>query len=292
MSQTPSSIPNLRARHRNERLFYYLCMAATVLGVLLLIVLLGRILLDGGHRLSLDFLQSFPSRFPQKSGVKSSLFGTLWVIGLTGLFSIPVGVAAAVYLEEFAQKNRFTTFIQVNIANLAGVPSVVYGLLGLTLFVRMFGLGRSILAGALTMSLLILPTVIIATQEALRAVPGSLREASYGLGATHWQTIRHQVLPNAFAGILTGIILALSRAIGESAPLLLVGAAAFVNFLPHSVNDNYTVLPVQIFNWASQPQKGFAETAAAAILVLLIVLLLMNSLAIYLRQRQRRKASS
>ncbi len=280
---------NLARRRRAERIFYFVCLAATLMGIFLLGLLLYSILRDGADRLSLRFLQEFPSRFAERAGIKSALYGTLWVIGLTGLMTVPVGVAAAVYLEEYAPKHPVTSFIQMNIANLAGVPSVVYGLLGLALFVRLFGFGRSVIAGAATMSLLILPTVIIATQEALRAVPFSLREASFGLGATQWQTIRFQVLPAAFSGIMTGIILALSRAMGETAPLITIGALTYIAFVPRGPTDSFTALPIQIFNWVSRPQPAFHEAAAAAIIVLLAVLLVMNSLAVYLRHRQRQR---
>ncbi len=292
-TKTPTRPPqsNLARRKRAERVFYALCLAATFTAVLLLVLLLYGVIRDGIGRLNWEFLQSFPSRFAHRAGIKAALYGTLWVISLTGLIAVPIGVAAAIYLEEYAQKNRLNAFIQMNIANLAGVPSVVYALLGLALFVRFFGFGRSVIAGALTMSLLILPTVIIATQEALRAVPSSLREASFGLGATRWQTIRLQVLPAAFGGIMTGIILSLSRAIGETAPLITIGALTFVTFVPRGPMDSFTALPIQIFNWASRPQQAFHEVAAAAILVLLAVLLVMNSIAIFLRQRQRRRLS-
>lgn len=289
-TQTPASpsIPNLPRRKFAEHVFFVVCLAATLVGIVMLGMLLYSIVRDGWSSLSLRFLENFPSRFPQRAGVKSALFGTIWVIGLTAIIAVPVGVAAAIYLEEFARKNRLTAFIQINISNLAGVPSVVYGLLGLALFVRSLALGRSVLAGALTMSLLILPTVIIATQEAIRAVPNSLREASLGLGATRWQTVRDQVLPVAFPGIMTGVILAISRAIGETAPLITIGAFTFVAFVPSGIHDSFTVLPIQIFHWASRPQEAFQKLAAAAIIVLLVVLLLMNSVAIYLRYRQRR----
>jgi phosphate transport system permease protein len=309
-------IGNLKQRKRKERIFYYICLCATIIGVLLLALLLYSILRDGLTRLNWSFLQNFTSRFADRAGIRASLFGTLWVISLTTLIAVPIGIAAAVFLEEFAKSiripgslrwkmngkerrvefqslfERLTGFIQLNIANLAGVPSIVYGLLGLTLFVRWLAMGRSVLAGALTMSLLILPTVIIATQEAIRAVPNSLREASYGLGATHWQTISRQVLPTALPSILTGIILAVSRAIGETAPLITIGAATFITFTPTSVNDPFTVLPIQIFDWASRPQEAFQRASAAAIIVLLVVLLCMNSLAIFLRYRARKNQTS
>lgn len=295
MSTAPAATPaigptgNLARRRRAERIFSFVCLAATVLSVLLLALLLYTIIRDGAQRLSWDFLNSFPSRIARRAGIKSPLYGTLWLIALTGIISVPVGVAAAVYLEEYAPKNRITGFIQMNIANLAGVPSIVYGLLGLAVFVRFFMLGRSVLAGSLTLSLLILPTVIIATQEALRAVPSSLREASFGLGATRWQTIRYQVLPAAFGGIMTGVILSLSRAMGETAPLVTIGALTYVRFVPTGPGDSFTALPIQIFNWTSRPKQAFHEAAAAAILVLLIVLLIMNSVAIFLRHRQQQK---
>jgi phosphate transport system permease protein len=283
---------NLPRRKRLERLFQIACLLATCLGVLLLFTLLYGIFRDGISRVNLEFLQSFPSRFPERAGIKAALYGTLWIMGITALAAIPVGVAAAIYLDEFATKNRLTGFIQTNIANLAGVPSIIYGLLGLALFVRLLDLKRSILAGGLTMSLLILPTIIITTQEALRAVPKSLREASLALGATPWQTIRHQVLRAAFPGILTGVILSLSRAIGETAPLITIGALNFVAYVPRGPLDGFTALPIQIFNWASRPQEGFHRAAAAGSVVLLLVLLLMNSIAITLRNRSRRQLRS
>lgn len=274
------------ARKVKNTSFALICFLATLVGVALLVLLLWSVLRQGVPRLRPDFFTSFPSRFPEKSGILSALMGSLWIIALTALLSVPIGVAAAVYLEEYTmRKNRLTSFIQLNIANLAGVPSIVYGLLGLAVFVRWMDLGRSILAGALTMSLLILPTVIIVSQEALRAVPRSYREGSYALGATQWQTISRQVLPAAAAGIFTGIILAISRAIGETAPLIVIGAVAYVARVPQGPGDAFTVLPIQIFNWISEAKEGFHVAAAAAILVLLAVLLAMNSVAIILRNR-------
>lgn len=276
-------------RSATNSVFTVLTFVATSFAVVLLAVLLWKIAVDGLPRLSWDFLKSVPSRFPDKSGIYSPLMGSLWVIVLTGLVSIPIGIAAGIYLEEMTnQKNRVAAFIQINISNLAGVPSIVYGMLGLALFVRWMELGRSVLAGALTLSLLILPMLITVTQEALRAVPGSLREASYALGATQLQTIRRQVLPNAASGIFTGIILSLSRAMGETAPLIMVGAVAYVRFAPKHPLDSFTVLPMQIFSWSEKPQRGFHEAAASAIIVLMVLLLVMNSVAIVLRSRNRK----
>ncbi len=279
------------ARKFRDRGFSVLTFSATLLALALLVILLWSVLKPGVGRLSLQFLTSFPSRFPEKSGILSALMGSLWVIVLTGVFAIPIGVCAAIYLEEYTRrKNRFTEFIQLNISNLAGVPSIVYGLLGLAVFVRWMDLGRSILAGALTMSLLILPTVIIVSQEALRAVPRSYREGSLALGATDWQTIHRQVLPSAASGIMTGIILSISRAIGETAPLIVVGAVAYVAKTPAGPGDAFTVLPIQIYNWISEAKEGFHIAAAAAIIVLMVVLLALNSVAIWLRSRSRMRA--
>jgi phosphate transport system permease protein len=250
---------------------------------------------DGFARLSWEFLTSFPSRRAENAGILSALVGTLWVISLTALFAFPIGVGAAIYLEEYAPKNRLTQLIEINIANLAGVPSVIYGLLGLGVFVRWMMLGRSVLAGALTLALLVLPIVIISSREALRAVPQSLRQAAYALGATKWQTTWSQVLPVAFPSILTGTILALSRAMGESAPLITIGALTYIAFLPEfsleGLFSGFTVLPIQIFNWVSRPQKAFHVNAAAGIIVLLVVLLSMNALAIWLRNKYQQKAN-
>lgn len=275
-----------KSRKVKDRLFAIACFGATFSAAILLVILLWAVFRDGVSRLSAEFFSSFTSRIPENAGIKAALFGTLWVVGLSALIAVPIGIAAAIYLEEWKlRKNWFTEFIQLNIANLAGVPSIVYGLLGLALFVRWLDLGRSVMAGSLTMALLILPMVIIVSQESLRAVPGSFRDASYALGATQWQTIRGQVLPSAFPGILTGIILSVSRAIGETAPLITIGAATYIASVPSSPGDRFTILPLQIFNWSSAPQKGFHEAAAAAIIVLLVVLLVLNSAAIILRNR-------
>ncbi|CAN1560318.1 PstA ABC-type phosphate transport system, permease component [Fimbriimonadaceae bacterium] len=276
-------------RWAKDKMFEFLCQLSVLIAVVILIALLWSVFSAGLGRVSSQFLTSLTSRIPQNAGIKAAILGSLWVVGITAIVAIPIGVAAAVYLEEYKiRESKLTDFIQINISNLAGVPSIVYGLLGLELFVRLAGLGRTILAGSLTMTLLILPMVIIVSQEALKAVPQTIREASYGLGATRWQTIRYQVLPSALPGIMTGIILSLSRAIGESAPLITIGAVTYISFTPGGVNDKFTVLPIQIFDWSSRPQKGFQDAAAGAIVVLLAILLVMNSLAIILRARARR----
>jgi phosphate transport system permease protein len=263
-----------------------------VLAVIVLGVLLASVAQQGWRWLSWDFLNHFPSRLnPEKAGVKSALFGTLWLIGLTAAVSVPIGMAASVYLHEYARKNWLTRFVELNIANLAGVPSIVYGILGLAVFIRLLDLGRSVIAGALTLSLLILPVVIITSREALAAVPDSLRQASFALGATRWQTIRSHVLPAAIPGMMTGVILALSRAIGEAAPLIMIGALTFIAFVPEGPMDSFTAMPIQIYNWCDEPDVIFQELAGAGILVLLALLLPMNAVAVGIRAwHQRRKA--
>ena len=281
--------PDLSRRYFKAKLFRGFCFSVAWVGVLILGVLLFHVTWEGFPWLDMQFINDFPSRFPKKAGINSALFGTLWLIGFTALFSVPIGIGAGIYLEEFGNKNYFSRFVDLNISNLAGVPSIVYGMLGMVIFVRWFGLGESVLAGALTMSLLILPIIIIATREALRAVSGTIRQAAFALGATRWQTVYAHVLPQAFPGILTGIILALSRAIGETAPLIMIGALTYVAFVPEGPMDEFTALPIQIFNWASRPQKEFHELAAAGILVLLFVLLVMNSIAVIIRHRLENK---
>jgi phosphate transport system permease protein len=281
--------PDERRRRRAGATFKALCTASIAFSIFTLALLLFDVMKDGVGWLSLDLLTHYPSRIPERAGIRSAILGTLWMMGLTAAVSFPVGVGAAIYLEEYAPKNWLTRILQTNIANLAGVPSIVYGILGLAIFVRYFALGRSVLAGALTLALLILPVIIIASQEAIRAVPGSLREASYGVGATKWQTIRHHVFPVALPGILTGTILSLSRAIGETAPLIMIGALTFIAFPPMSPMDPFTVLPIQIFNWTAKPQQEFHELAAAAIIVLLVLLLVMNAAAIFLRNRYQKR---
>lgn len=325
----------LRTGQRERPYFLWLCSSVTWMSVLVLLALLISVTQNAWGWLDWQFLSSFDSRFPHKAGILAGILGTLWVISLTILFSVPIGVGAAIYLEEYAGNHWLTHVIRVNLANLAGVPSIVYGILGLTVFVRMFGLfgpqgillkyfgmeinglfwsdwlggyliplpfGRVVLSGALTLSLLILPVIIIASQEALRAIPPSLRHASLALGATRWQTIRHQILPAATPGIMTGIILAISRAIGETAPLVMLGAMTFVYFGPGNVDslsdlqshpegllkapfDTFTVVPIQIFFWVQKFKPEFKSVAAAGIMVLLIILLLLNGLALFIRHR-------
>ena len=276
-------------RRSGDRLLAALGLLVMLLALAALAALIYNVLRDGLGRLSWDFITSYPSRRAEQAGLLPALVGTVFVIALTAAIAMPLGVGAAIYLEEYAARSRFSRLIEINIANLAGVPSIIYGLLGLGLFVRFMAMGRSVLAGACTLALLALPVVIISTREALRAVPGSLREGSYALGATRWQTIQRQVLPAAFPGILTGLILALSRAIGETAPLITIGALTYVPFLPDNVWSPFTVLPIQIFNWVSRPQAAFAEDAAAGIIVLLVLLLAMNATAIVLRDRFQRR---
>ena len=281
--------PRLAARARFGTVFHALTLFATTIGVLVLAVLLVDTVLDGGKLLTPEFLQNNPSYLARRSGLRPALWGTVWIMVITAVVSFPLGVGTAVWLEEYAPAGRLRNFVQTNISNLAGVPSIVYGILGLAVFVRAFALGRSILAGALTLALLILPVIIIASQEAIKAVPSTIRLGAYALGATRWEVIRHHVFPLALPGVLTGTILALSRAIGEAAPLLLIGALAFIDFTPRSLDDPFTVIPIQIFNWVSKPQATFHDLAAAAGIVLLILLLGMNAIAIVLRNRYSRR---
>ena len=261
-----------------------LCLALAALGAL--VVDVWR---DGGDRLSWDFLTSFPSRRAENAGIWHALTGSVFVILVTAALAVPIGVGAAIYLEEYGTRGLLARVIEINITNLAAVPSIIYGLLGLGLFVRALGMGRSVLAGASTLALLVLPVIILSTREALRAVPPSIREGSYALGATRWQTVWYQVLPVALPGILTGTILALSRAIGETVPLISIGALTFVAFAPDGIWSPFTVLPIQIFNWVSRPQAAFQANAAAGSLVLLALLLTMNAVAIWLRDRYQKK---
>lgn len=271
---------------RRNRLFAAVLIVATLATVVVLVTLLADLILDGGSKLSGHFLVNYPSRFPDRAGVRAALLGTLWLMALAAVITIPVGIASAVYLEEFAPRNRITRAIETNIANLAGVPSIIYGLLGFGVFVRALNMGRVLLAGAMTLALLVLPIVIIASREALRAVPNAIREGAFALGATRWEVVRGQVLTAALPGMMTGTILALSRAIGETAPLLVLGAFTYLAFDPTPTSP-FTAMPIQIFNWVVRPQADFARIAAAAGIVLLVVLLSMNAVAIWLRNRSR-----
>ena len=272
-------------RKRKSTIFAGLCMLAITIALGMLAVLLIYIAVQGYTRVEWSFLTSFPSRFPERAGIQAALLGSIYVIGIAGVASFVLGVGAAIYLEEYATRQRFTRIIQINIANLAGVPSIVYGILGLEIFVRSLTLGKSVLAGGFTLALLVLPVIIIASQEAIRAVPPSIREGGFALGASRWQAVWHLVLPQAFSGILTGVILAVSRAMGETAPLIVMGALTFVPFAPDGPMSRFTVLPIQIFNWTSRPQAGFHEAAAAGIMVLLVLLFIMNAAAVFLRYK-------
>lgn len=274
-----------------EPAFRLLLLASLMVAVAFLIVLLTYVTVEGWPRLDARLWENFPSKLrPYRAGAQSAIVGTLYVIALTAVFCVPTGVLTAIYLEEYADRNRwYNRMIELNIQNLAAVPSIVYGILGLGIIARGMGFGPSILTASLTLSLLVLPVVIIASREAIRAVPGSIRQGSLALGATQWQTIWRQVLPASVPGIATGTILALSRAIGEAAPLLLLGAVSFIAFNPAGINDAYTVLPIQIYNWIAQPEAEFRTLAAAAIVILLAILLVMNSLAIWLRNRYQKR---
>lgn len=278
-------VRRMNGRNIINKLFKSIFLLATLTALLALVILMYQIVSQGVNHLSLDFIVNFASRFPEQAGIKAALVGSIWLMVVVAPTSIILGVGSALYLEEYAGKNRITTFIQMNISNLAGVPSVVFGLLGLTIFVRALALGNSILAAGFTMSLLILPVIIVASQEAIRTVPGELRDASYGMGATKWQTIARIILPAAVPGILTGSILALSRAIGETAPLIVIGVPVIIQFLPAGVMDTFTALPMQIYDWSSRPQPEFQQVAAAGIIVLMVVLLLMNSVAVIIRNK-------
>jgi phosphate transport system permease protein len=274
-----------------EHIFHGLCVAAVVVPLAVLVILLTGVARDAVGRLDWAFLTSFPSRKAELAGILPALVGSIYVIGLTAVIALPIGVGAAVYLEEYGRRSKLAGLIEINIANLAGVPSIVYGLLGLGVFVRAFSMGRSLLAGACTMALLILPMIIMVSREALRTVPGSIREACLALGSTRWQMIRQAVLPMALPGIMTGAILAISRAIGETAPLIIIGALSYVAFLPDGIDSQFTALPIQIFNWVSRPQAAFLINAAAGIGVLLTTMLVLNGIAVYLRNRLQRPTS-
>ena len=264
---------------------YILFLSSVCVGILGLSVLVFEVVTNGLPWLNWQFITDYPSRHPDEAGLFPALMGTIWLMVLTALFTVPVGVGAAIYLEEYAPRNLFTRIIEINVSNLAGVPSIVYGLLGLALFVTWFELGRSILAGAMTLSLLVLPIVILSSREAIRAVPDSYRQAAYAMGADQWQVIKGVVLPSAVPGILTGTILAMSRAIGEAAPVIAISALVYLTFVPGHPMERFTVLPIQIYNWVSRPQEDFRGLAAAGIIVLLVILLTMNAIAVFLRNR-------
>ena len=279
-------------RHFVDGVFSILVFVATIFGLVMLGVLLVDIARDGLPRLSWEFIRGFPSSDAESSGIWPALLGSVWLLGITALVSVPLGIGAAIYLEEYATDNWLTRIIEINISNLAGVPSIIYGLLGLGLFVevmRPLTGGQSIISGALTLSLLILPVIIITSREAFRAIPNSVREGGYALGATRWEIIRSHLLPMAIPGVVTGTILALSRAIGEAAPLIVVGASLYITFTPAGPRDAYGALPIQIYDWIGRPQDEFKVLAAAGIVVLMVVLLLSNSFAIWLRNRQQRQ---
>lgn len=276
------------ARKIKSYIFYFLCLISTLLCLVLLGVLLFHLFKEGMEYFSWDFLNNFPSRRASNAGVKPGLYGTFYLMILTALIAVPLGISTAIYLEEYAPKNKWVNLLQINISNLAGMPSIIYGLLGLSVFVRFFGFGRSILSGALTLALLILPVIIIASQGAIRSVPQALRDAGYALGGRKFHVVFTQVFPAALPGIMTGVILSLSRAIGEAAPLIVVGAVGYISYLPQSAMDGFTVLPIQIYNWASRPQEAFQGLASAAILVLLIGLFSLNFVAVYIREHFQR----
>ena len=272
-----------------NKIFKYIFLLTILFALLTLCILFYRIISQGAGYITLEFLQNFGSRFPEKAGIKAALVGSIWLMGVIAPVTLLLGVGTAIYLEEYAKKNWWNDVIRLNISNLAGVPSVVFGLLGLTIFVRALELGNSVLAAGFTMSLLILPIIIVASQEAIRSVPSEVREASYGMGATKWQTIIKIVLPSAIAGVLTGAILALSRAVGETAPLVVIGVPVIIHFLPVGPLSQFTALPMQIYDWAKRPQVEFQDVAAAGILVLLIFLLFMNAVAIFLRNKFQKR---
>jgi len=279
----------LTIRLKKNNLLKWLFLLATSFGLLVICVLLFCIMSQGYSHVSLDFLQNFASRFPEQAGIKAALIGSICLMAVVAPISMFLGICTAIYLEEYATKNKINEFIRMNISNLAGVPSVVFGLLGLTIFVRALALGNSILAAGFTMSLLILPVIIVASQEAIRSVPKEVREASYGMGATKWQTIVKIVLPAAVPGILTGSILALSRAIGETAPLVVIGVPVIIHFLPENLLSPFTALPMQIYDWAKRPQQEFQYVASAGIIILLALLFLMNSIAVLIRNKFQKR---
>jgi phosphate transport system permease protein len=286
---TQKAMPQETRRVWPEKLFYGLCLSAIIIPLGILVLLIGKMSLDGMGRIDWGFITHYPSRLPARAGILPAMVGSIYLIGLTALIAVPVGIGAAIYLQEYGKNSRWADIIELNIANLAGVPSIIYGLLGLGFFVRILGMGRSLLAGACTLALLILPIIIMSAREALRTVPDRTRESAYGLGATQWQVVRQVVLPVAMPGMMTGAILAISRAIGETAPLIVVGALTYLTFLPNSPFSAFSALPIQIYNWVSRPQEAFVTNAASGIIVLLVIMLVMNSLAILLRNRLERR---
>ncbi|MGL5614738.1 MAG: phosphate ABC transporter permease PstA [Sarcina sp.] len=280
---------NIKKRKRRNLFLQILLFLCTAFGVVMLIILMWSVLKDGIKYLNLNFLIATASRIPAKAGVFPAIVGSLFVIAVTAIIVFPVGIGAAIYIEEYMKPGKLKEIIELNIANLAGVPAIVYGIVSLAVFVQMMSLGRGVLTGALTLTILILPTIVITSKEALKNVPDTLREGSYALGVTKWQSITGVILPFAMPGILTGTILSISRALGESSPLIMVGAASYVTFLPEGLFSSYTTLPLQIYNWTSRPQAEFQNLAAAGIIVLLIVLLGMNAAAILLRNKYERK---
>lgn len=280
---------NIKKNRIFDQIFKFWGIACTFLGLVLLTIFIGSIFIDGIQRIDWDFITNLPSRKAERAGIYTALMGSVWILILTTIIALPIGIAAAIYLEEYAKESKLASLLEVNISNLAGVPSIIYGLLGLEVFVRILEMGASVLAGSFTLALLILPIVIVSTREALKAVPKSIRDASFAMGASKWQTISRQLLPASFGGILTGIILALSRAVGETAPLIVIGALAYVPFAPSSPMDEFSVLPIQIFNWISRPQHGFETNAAAAIIILLLITFIMNAIAVYFRNRWQKR---
>jgi phosphate transport system permease protein len=272
-----------------DKAFRYFGIFCTFIGLVLLAIFIGKIVEIGFNRIDYNFLVNLPSRKAAKAGIYTAWVGSIWLLVLTAIISVPLGIAAGIYLEEYSKKNRWNSLLEINIANLAGVPSIIYGILGLEIFVRTLKMGQSVLAGACTLSLLILPIIIVATRESVKAVPDTIRQAAFAMGATKWQVVSMQVLPAAAGGILTGIILAISRAVGETAPLIVIGALAYVAFVPESPLDEFTVLPMQIFNWTSRPSHDFMVNAAAGIIILLLVTFILNGIAVYLRHRWQKK---
>lgn len=276
---------NIKARKRKDKLFHVMVFLSTLTAVAVLGVLLADILSSGLKWITPEFFTNFTSRIPERAGILAGIMGSLWIIAITAVVAIPVGVGTAIYLEQYAKDSKFKSLIEINISNLAGVPSIVYGILGLGVFVTFFGFGRSILSGALTLALLILPVIIVSSQEAIKSVPREQIEAGYALGLSRWQIVTDVILPYAFPSIMTGNILALSRALGETAPLIMVGAVSFIAFTPKGVLDEFTVLPMQIYNWTSRPQESFQGLAAGAIIVLLVILFITNGISIVLRNK-------